>query len=110
MHRLEKAVDSEVGQRPRAETESHRFATTQLDAIGEQLEAHRADQRPGTEGQHETHESVRPRRHERKQRADHQRHGRKRTPADRRRHTGTFAYGTISTPQCPPPGSRQAPG
>ena len=56
-----------------------------------EVEAHRADQRPGPEGEHEADEAVRPVACQAEQRADDQRRRRHHAPEDRLAHTWILA-------------------
>jgi hypothetical protein len=79
---LDRAVDREVRERAGAEPERDGERARLLHALGEQLEAHRADQRARAEREDEPDRARRPRAGEREQGAEHERGGGERAPAD----------------------------
>lgn len=68
----DRAVEPEVGEGADSETEPRQAGATQRDAFLRQLEADRADQRPGAESEDEADLALRPAVGEGQRRADHE--------------------------------------
>ena len=83
---LDEAVEPEVGERADGETASHRGAAADLQALLGEVEADRAHEGAGAEGEHDAHGAVRPRAGQAQQRADDERGRGERAPAQRRCH------------------------
>jgi alpha,alpha-trehalose phosphorylase len=83
---LHEAVEPEVGERADGETGSHRGAAADLQTLLGEIEADRAHEGAGAEGEHHAHGAVRPRAGQAQQRADDERGRGERAPAQRRCH------------------------
>ena len=86
---LDRPVEQEVGQRAGPEPDRDRQRARLRDALREQLEADRADQRPGAERQHDPDQAGMPGTAQREQRAEHERGGGECAPAEGGEHAGT---------------------
>src|SRR6185312_5066497 len=83
----------EEDERPRGEADADRRRSADPDAVLEELEADRADQRARAECKHEPDQPVRPRPCETEQRTEHERRRGDHTPAERCAHQGLPASG-----------------
>jgi hypothetical protein len=80
------AVEPEVRDRTDREADRYEARVAHLPALLGEIEADCADERAGSEGEHETDEAVRPRPGEAEQRADDQRRRGERAQSDRLAH------------------------
>src|SRR4051794_6920921 len=118
--RLEERVEAEVRQRPGGEADGDGPRSADLSALLGEIEAHRADQRAGAEGEHEPDETARPRSRPTEEAPDDEGRRGQRAPSERGRHlTGSSgnasssaryrrrapspggSYGGAFSPDCP---------
>ena len=89
MRGVEQAVEAEEGEGADPEAERGRADAPDRDAFGRELEADRADQRPGAEGEDQPDLAVGPAPGVREDGPDHQRGRGQHSPAERRGHSVT---------------------